>query len=352
EALIMLPKSPTILPRHGVIMRRSPSALLSLSKLSTLILCILIFSTLSFAAAPDRITGPIVSRQTVALPAGVHFKAQPQFDQGPVDPSFQLSYMTLLTVPSASQQRAINRLLAQQQDPRSPLYHKWLTPEQYADRFGLSPNDVNRITEWLQSQGFTVLSAARGRNWITFSGSATQVQSAFQTEIHRYDVEGKMHFANATAPSIPAALAGVVTGLRGLHDFHPRPMGILRNTRARPLYDSSLFGDLVAPGDIATIYDINALYTAGIDGTGQKLAVAGATDIYLADLNDFRTGFGLSTISCTTNPSGVIRACNDPHFQYVLGGVDPGVSPGDLREADLDIEWSGAVVKNAHIIFV
>src|SRR5450759_1499246 len=145
-------------------MRRSSSALLFLSKLSpgklsTLILCILILSTPSFAAAPDRITGPIVSSQTVTLPAGVHFKAQPQFDQGPVDPSFPLSYMTRRTVPSASQQRAISRLLAQQQDPRSPLYHKWLTPEQYADRFGLSPNDVNRITEWLQSQGFTVLGA-------------------------------------------------------------------------------------------------------------------------------------------------------------------------------------------------
>lgn len=353
----MLPKFPTNLLRHGVTMRRSPSALLSLSKLSpcklsTLILCILILSTFSFAAAPDRVTGTIDPRQFVKLSAGVPLKAQPQFDQGPVEPSFQLSYVTLLTVPSAGQQKALDKLLAQQQNPRSPYYHKWLTPEQYADRFGLSPNDVKRITEWLRSQGFTVLSVARGRNWIAFSGSAAQVQSAFQTEIHRYNVEGEIHFANATAPSIPAALAGVVTGLRGLHDFHPKPMGILRNTRARPLYDSSLFGDLVAPGDIATIYDVNALYTAGIDGTGQKLAVAGATDIYLADLNDFRTGFGLSTISCTTNPSGVITACNDPHFQYVLGGVDPGVSSGDLSEADLDIEWSGAVAKNAQIVFV
>jgi len=338
-------------------MPRSSSALLSSTKLSatnfsTLILCVLILSALSFAAAPDRITAPILSSQLSKFSAGVPLKAQPQYDQGPVDPSLKLSYMTLLTVPSASQQKAIDRLLAQQQDPRSPLYHQWLTPEQYADRFGLSPNDIQKITNWLQSQGFTILDVARGRNWIAFSGSAAQVQSTFQTEIHKYDVEGEMHFANSTPPSIPAALAGVVTGLRGLDDFRPRPTGILRNTRARPLYDSSLFGDLVAPGDISTIYDVNALYTLGIDGTGQKLAVAGQTDIYLADLTDFRTGFGLSAISCTVNPSGVITACNDPHFQYVLGGTDPGVSPGDLSESNLDIEWSGAVAKNAQIIFV
>jgi len=338
-------------------MPRSSSALLSSTKrsatnFSTLILCVLILSALSFAAAPDRITAPILSSQLIKFSAGVPLKAQPQYDQGPVDPSFELSYMTLLTVPSTNQQNAISRLLAQQQDPRSPLYHKWLTPEQYADRFGLSSNDIQKITNWLQSQGFSILDVARGRNWIAFSGSAAQVQSTFQTEIHKYNVEGEMHFANSTPPSIPAALAGVVTGLRGLDDFRPRPTGILRNTRARPLYNSSLFGDLVAPGDISTIYDVNALYTVGIDGTGQKLAVAGQTDIYLADLTDFRTGFGLSAISCTVNSSGVITACNDPHFQYVLGGLDPGVSPGDLSESDLDIEWSGAVAKNAQIIFV
>ena len=175
-------------------MRRLRSALLFLSnfstisfsmiKLLTIILCILICSTPSFAAAPDRITGPIVSSQLIKLSGGVPRRAQPQYDQGPVDPSFKLSYMTLLTVPPAGQQKAIDRLLAQQQDPRSPLYHQWLTPEQYADRFGLSPNDVQKITGWLQSQGFSIREVARGRNWIVFSGTSAQVETAFQTKIH------------------------------------------------------------------------------------------------------------------------------------------------------------------------
>jgi subtilase family serine protease len=210
-------------------MRRSRSALLSLSNLltsnfSTLILCILIFSTVSFAAAPDRITGPIVSGQLIKLSAGVPMKARSQYDQGPADPSIELSYMTLLTVPSASQQRAITRLLAQQQDPRSSLYHKWLTPEQYADRFGLSPNDIQKITTWLQSKGFSILEVARARNFIVFSGTAAQAESAFQTQIHNFKVNGEMHFSNTTPPMIPAALS--TTSAR-----NPRPSAASRPTR-------------------------------------------------------------------------------------------------------------------------
>jgi subtilase family serine protease len=311
------------------------------------------FSSVSYATVPDRITDALTSGETVTLRGNVHHKALPQFDQGPVDPAMRLGTMTLLTLPTASQQKALTQLLAQQQDPKSSSYHKWLTPEQFADRFGLSQNDTQQIAGWLKAHGFSLVHVARGRNWISFNGSAAQVQSAFGTEIHHYNVNGELHYANATAPSIPAAVRGIVTGIRGLHDFRPRPRSIRRNSVARPYYNSSNFGDLVAPGDIATIYDINALYNAGIDGTGQKLAVMGQTDIYLADITDFRTGFGLSAISCTTNSSGVITACSDPHFVYKLDGTDPGLSKnGDISEADLDVEWAGATARGAQIIYV
>jgi len=347
-------------------MRRLRSALLSFSnfstinfltaKLLTIIFCILICSTLSFAAAPDRITGPIVSSQLIKLSGGVPRRAQPQYDQGPVDPSFKLSYMTLLTVPPASQQKAIDRLLAQQQDPRSPLYHQWLTPEQYADRFGLSPNDVQKITGWLQSQGFSIREVARGRNFIVFSGTSAQVETAFQPKIHNFDIDGEKHFSNTTPPSIPAALSGVVSGIRGLSDFRPKP----HFRRRKPGYTLTISGStqfFLAPGDVATIYDIGPLYTAGYDGTGQTLAVMGQTDVYLADLNDFRNGFGLSSISgCTTNSNDVITACSaaSTYLQYVVVGSDPGApdTTGDLSESDLDLEWSGAVARNAQLIFV
>ena len=336
-------------------MRRLPSTMQPLSKLSAVILSILIFSTLSLAAVADRISGPIVPGQFIKVSAGVPRKAQPQFDQGAVDPGLKLSYMTLLTVPSASQRKAINQLLAQQQDPRSALYHKWLTPEQYAERFGLSQNDVNKIVAWLQSQGFTVHNVARSRNDFVFSGTVAQIENAFQPRLHNFNIDGEKHFANTTPPSIPAALSSIVTGIRGLNDFRPKPF----LERRKPDYSFPLGGNqyalFLAPGDITTIYDIGALYAAGIDGTGQKLAVMGRTDVYLADLNDFRSAFGLTPINCTPDANGLITtACNTTNFQYVLNGPDPGVNfvGDDLPEADLDLEWSGATAYNAQIIYV
>lgn len=305
-------------------------------------------SSLSYAAQSDRIQGALAG-PTVPLTGNVHRLAVPQFDQGGVDPALQLGTITLMTAPTVAQQQALKLLLAQQQDPKSSNYHKWLTPEQFADRFGLSQNDIQQIAAWLESQGFTNVHPARGRNWVSFTGTAAQVESALSTSIHHYNVNGTMHYANATAPMVPQALSGIVTGFRGLTDFKPHPMNA---KRTRPYYSSSSIGDVIAPGDIATMYDINPLYNSGIDGTGQTLAVMGQTEIYLADLNDFRTGFGLSSLSCTVDGTGLITTCNDPHFQYVLDGSSKLSTTGDISEADLDLEWSGAVARNAKIIYV
>ncbi len=311
---------------------------------------VVILTSTSFAAMQNRIANGI-SGAPVAMRGQVHRLAQPQFDLGRVDPAMAMGTMTLVTTMTPAQQQALNTLLAQQQDPKSSNYHKWLTPEQFADRFGLSQSDIQQIASWLSSQGFTGVFPARGRNWVSFTGTASQAEAAFGTEIHRYNVKGVMHYANATPPNVPASMIGVVAGFRGLHDFRPHPRA---KRRAMPYWYDSTYGfSALAPGDIGTIYNVNTLYGAGVDGTGQKLAVMGQTDIYLADLNYFRSSFGLSSLSCTTNGSGVITACNDPHFKYVLDGTDPGLSTGgDIGEADLDIEWSGAVARGAQIIFV
>ena len=247
------------------------------------------FSVSGRAVTADRVTHPLSGGPTVALKGNVHRNALPEYDAGPVDPAMRFGSITLLTVPTAQQEKALSKLIADQQNPKSPQYHKWLTPEQWADQFGLSRDDIQKITSWLKGQGFAIQNVARGRNWVVVSGSAAQVARTFGTQIHRYNVKGEMHVANATAPKIPAALAGIVTGIRGLNDFHLRP-----RAKVRPKYYSAAIGaQFIAPGDLATIYDINALYngSTAIDGTGQKLAVIGQTDIYLADISDFRTGF-------------------------------------------------------------
>ena len=281
-------------------------------------------------AAPDRLAGPIDSSATKTLRGYVNPKVRGAADLGLADAALPIRGAMLLLKPAPG----VEAFTLEQQTPGSPNYQKWLTPEQFAERFGVSGNDTAKIVAWLEAQGLQVNAVARGRQFISFRGTAGSIGKAFHTEIHRYNVDGKVHFANATEPSIPAALDSVVAGFHGLSDFTLQPM--LRQAMNPPDYNSSTGRHYLAPDDVATIYDIAPLYAAGTDGTGQTIAIVGQTDVNLADIRAFRTKFNLPA--------------KDP--QIMLFGDDPGVSAGDLPEADLDIEWSGAVAKNATIVFV
>jgi uncharacterized protein (TIGR03437 family) len=298
--------------------------------------CILLlgFSLAHALRAADRITMAINNSQRVALPGHVSPRTKSGVDQGPVDASMELPYVIMVLKPSASQQADLIQLLAQQQDASSPNYHAWLTPEQYADRFGVSQGDIDKMVAWLGQYGLTVKSVARARNAISLGGAAGPIGSAFGVEIHRYQVGGEPHYANAADPTIPVAFHGVVLAIYGLNNFRLKPM--LR-PRAQPR-DTIDGVHYLGPNDIATIYDITPLYNAGIDGTGQKLAVAGQTDIELSDIEEFRSYFALPA--------------NDPTVILVPGSADPGEDSGDLQEADLDLELSGAVARGASILFV
>jgi uncharacterized protein (TIGR03437 family) len=303
--------------------------------------CVLVFAPVLVLAQQDRIPGSIEGARTVVLRGNVNPKAQPKFDRGPVDPSLKLDLVTLALKPTPAQQADLEQLLSEQQDRSSANYHRWLTPEQYAERFGLSPGDIGKVRSWLVSQGFTVTYVARGRNWMTFSGTAAQVTRAFHTEIDRYEVDGKLYFANATEPSIPAALEPVVLGILGLDDFHLKPSHARywansKQNPSRPEFTATDGAHYLVPDDIATIYDITRLYQAGFDGSGQHIVVAGQSDISLSDIATFRTG---------------ILPANVPQVLLIPGSADPGFTSAQ-GEADLDVEWIGAVARNAQITYV
>ena len=146
--------------------------------------------------------------------------ARAQFDRGRTETTRAVSASLTFRL-SPAQQADMDLLLRQQQDRTSPNYHKWLTPEKYAARFGMTSGDLTKVTSWLQSQGLTVDSISRNRNEINFSGSVGQVEYALKTELHNYVINGEQHFANATDVAFPAAFSSQVLGVRGLNDFHP-----------------------------------------------------------------------------------------------------------------------------------
>lgn len=290
--------------------------------------------------ARPRITQGIDNNQLTVLQGHVHPLARPQADRGAADPSLKLERITLMFKPSPEQQADLDALLAQQQDPSSPSFHKWLTPEEFGARFGVAPSDISQVVAWLEAQGFAVVETARSRNWVAFSGTAAQVQSAFHTEIHNYALNGKTYFANAGEPAVPSALAGLILGFRGLNNFPLKPHSLrskAASVAVEPNFTSSITGNhFLAPDDFATIYDLKPLYNLGFKGKNQKIAIMTQSDIVPGDIATFRSLSGLPASAP----------------QLVAVGPNPGIVDNDVQEASLDIEWSGAVAPDATILYV
>ena len=239
------------------------------------------------------------------MPGQVHANARAEYDRGKAPDSLEIPSVTLELTESGSQQAALEQLLLDQQNPRSPSYHRWLTPEEYADRFGASPGDLAKIGDWARSQGLTVTGTARARNAVTLSGSAAQIGRAFQTVIHRYEVNGEMHYANASDPSVPAAMSNVVAAIRGLNDFRLRsrvhklaPLG--GNGHLTPAYTNSKGEHYLAPDDFATVFNLNPLYNSGINGAGQKIVIVGQSTIDTSHLSTFTSYFGMNSVDLQT----------------------------------------------------
>jgi subtilase family serine protease len=337
---------------------------LSLPSLCTVFAFILACTIQTAAQSPNlasRITQPIDESNLVVLRGNTSPLARPEFDQGAAPASQPMQRMLLVLQRSPQQEAALDQLLEQQQDNSSPNYHRWLTPQQFGADFGPAAADVQTITSWLQSHGFQVTRVSNGGIVIEFSGTASQVQGAFHTAIHKYTVNAEQHYANSTDPQIPAALVPVVAGVRSLNNFPARPMnhpaGVFRRDKDSgkilpvgplpiPQFNAGtgcgILGgpcEFLGPFDLATIYNVLPLWNSAtpIDGTGQTIAIVGETDIIPADWTAFWNMFGVTT------PKGTLNIIHD--------GPDPGIQ-GDEPEADIDTQWSSAVAKGATIDFV
>lgn len=296
------------------------------------------------AVRAERLPPTIDNTNLWRLRGSVPLRARAEFDRGTVDGALQMEGMRLVFQPTPEQQSSLNILLRQQLDPSSPNYHKWLTPEQYAERFGVGPGDISRVANWLRRQGFNSVIAARSRTWIGFNGSAAQVEAAFHTPIHQYLVNGEMHYANAAEPSLPGAFRDVVMAIGALNDFRPRPHGIAKSVQ--PHFTSDISGKhFLAPNDFAIIYDLQGLYNSGINGSGQAVAVMGQTD--LSTDTNHNNQYDVQTFRIVSNlPAASLQVI------LVPGQTDPGSTTADQDEANLDLEWSGAVAPNAKLIYV
>jgi hypothetical protein len=302
------------------------------------------------------ITQPVDETQVTILHGNTHRLARPEFDLGTAPASLPMMRMLLVLKRSPEQEFALRKLLDDQQDKKSPNYHKWLTPEQFGKHFGPSDADMQTITSWLQSHSFQV-GSTKGRSVLEFSGSASQVQEAFHTAIHKYIVNGEQHWANASDPSIPTALASAVAGVKTLHNFISKPQILVAKEPALgriipgkkpqvtfPPQNGQPALNALAPQDYAVVYNINPAYNQFITGQRTRIGVVGRSNLFNGgeDVQDFRNSMGAGNGSF----GGVNFAIN-------LNGPDPGDLGGNEEaEATLDSTWSSTLAPDAFVQLV
>lgn len=306
-----------------------------------------------YAAPPGRELIQSIDEQDLTTLAG---NTRPESiaanDQGPVPDTFPIEHMLLQLKRSPTQEKAVERAIAALSDPQSQSFHQWYTAAEFGKQFGTSESDLRTITAWLESHGFTVNFVYPGRMALDFSGNAGMVREAFHTSIHNLKVNGAAHIANMSDPRIPAALAPAVAGIVSLNDFHPHKKSRTRKPpaagiAARPEFTGKSDGvpvEAVAPADLAAIYDFNPLFSNGVTGAGQTIAVVEDTNLYrTADWTNFVTAFGLAQYNGALNtvhpapPAGTSNCTN------------PGVNQDD-DEATLDAEWAIAAAPGASIV--
>ena len=288
------------------------------------------------ALAIPRVQGPVNESQLSTLQKNVLPLAQPRFDEGAVADGTPTGHMLMVLRRSDAQQKALDELVAAQQDAKSASYHKWLTPEQFGAQYGVADADVQAVTSYLAAQGFAVGRVFTSKMAIEFSGTTGQVRSAFHTEIHSYAIQGQSFHANVSAPQIPAALAPVVKGIT-LNNYKPvqqasqRMLLDRKSGVAHPLYTDATNQVLaVSPGDLGVIYDIPAAAT----GSGVTVGVIGDSNINLAIPANYRTLFALPASAPTV----------------IVDGTDPGIN-ADATIAYGEIELLAATAPQAKVNF-
>jgi hypothetical protein len=287
------------------------------------------------------ITQPINENNLVVLVGNTRPEAQnPANDRGLVADDMPLPHLMLQLRRPAAREQALETLIDQLHDPKSPNYHRWLTAAEIGEQYGVAPSDIDTIGGWLSEHGFTVDSVYTNRLVIDFSGTAGQIRTAFHTEIHNLSVDGIAHIANMTDPQIPAALAPAIIGPVSLNDFKPRPASGGRN------YSNS--GDYyMTPPDLATIYNFNPVFASGISGQGQSIYLLESANIYaVSDWTTFRSNFGLSGYT-----DGSLTTIHPPPPSGANNCTDPGSPKGSRdQETTLDAEWASAAAPSAAIV--
>jgi subtilase family serine protease len=284
------------------------------------------------------------------------------------------------------------KLLNELQDKKSPNFHKFLSAEEWNERFGPTAENEQAVVDWANSQGLTVTNRFDNRMLVDVEAPSGVIEKALNVTINKYQVGDEVDFSNDRDPSIPARLSGVIGGIFGMQSVERvKPVSGHENTNhpdylPGPVYkeagSSKGDGDPTKapwakeagpgqsqpatsqgestpnpPNEIGTMdpanlyssegYSLNALYAQSKccnvhnDSTGSpadtSIALVTFANYQQSDVNTFFQYYGLAWNTTAYEIDG-----NPPTTSECTVGNSgcPGLGADD--EADLDVEWSTA----------
>jgi len=235
---------------------------------------------------------------------------------------------------------ALDALIAAQNTVGSPLYHQYLTPDQFAAQFGPDQATVDAVVAFLKSNGLSVSSVSANHLLIDASGSVAKVEAAFQTHIADYSYHGRSVYAPTVEPSVPAALAGMILNVGGLDNvalYHhagatttaTAAMSTAATQATAPLAGSGPGGGYT-PSELRTAYDMNSLI-ASDNGAGQTVAIFELDSYKASDINAYLSNYGLGSAK---------------YSNVVVDGASTTAGAGAI-EVELDMEVVSAIAPGA-----
>ncbi len=295
------------------------------------------------AKAKAMVTRAISDTDLVEVEGNVRPEVQTGKDLGKIADDTAFDHLALMLQRSPESQKALDKFLADVNDPKSTEFHHWIDATEFGTRFGVAASDLQAVKGWLAAHGITV-NGVTANLTMDVSANARQITEAFHTEIHNLEVHGEMHIANMSNPKVPSALRAVLAGPVGLNDFKPRSMAVRRSPDFNTTKHNLPY-ELLVPLDLYAIYNFTPVFNAGISGQGQTIAVVEDTDLFAnTDFGSFRKELGLSR----AYPKGNLTVL---HPTGATPCSDPGVNADD-GEAAIDVEWASAAAPNASIVMV
>jgi subtilase family serine protease len=148
-----------------------------------------------------------------AIPESHPLWATPQAKIADTAPAAKMTFRVYLNLRDQAGAEATAQSVS---DPGSPSYRQYLTPDQVRARFAASDATVTSVRDWLSGSGFSVGAVPSNKAYVEATGSADQVQKAFDVKLGKYNVKGRTLRASDKELSVPTAVAPAVLGVIGV----------------------------------------------------------------------------------------------------------------------------------------